>query len=333
MVLLFSSILAGESKEYLTIKRAAQLAADKKKMLVVEFWAPSCNPCMGLKRDIFDNSFYAEFINKQFHLIKVSPADSVYKPLWKYYNLEYQSTVIYVDAHGNEMDRTVGYNGDRDGYIAVMKEIARRKNLYKDVVRQYRRDTLNVSNGYAMARKLATRYEFHDALKLFQRVLHSDPKNNLGRQAECIFRIAEIDLTLTGSFTKMRDFVTTFPKNPFAPKAYVYLINDLMNKQDKTGCLSFCESGLSKYPDSWEILNKYAWAICTFKIKEDYPKALSMVQKSISLNPARPGTYSTEAWIHFEMGDKAKAIQLQKMAVKIFPDAGFVKDLATFENN
>ena len=92
-----------------------------------------------------------------------------------------------------------------------------------------------------------------------------------------------------------------------------------------------CERGFRMYPDSWEILNKYAWALYSFKVQEEYPKALSMVQKSISLNPSRAATYSTEAWIHFEMGDTQKAIQLLKKGKEIYTDRSFVKDLETFE--
>jgi tetratricopeptide (TPR) repeat protein len=146
-----------------------------------------------------------------------------------------------------------------------------------------------------------------------------------------MFKIAEMEFTRTGNLKKMKEFIDTGSKSHFGPKAYVYLINDLISKKDKTGCLAICEAGFSRYPDSWDILNKYAWAIYTFKIQKEYPKALSMVQKSISLNPSRPGTYSTEAWIYFEMGNREKAIELQKKAIELFPDHGFLQDLETFE--
>jgi tetratricopeptide (TPR) repeat protein len=284
-----------------------------------------------MKRDIFENKIHAEFVHKYFFLLQVSPADSVYNSLWKYFHLEYQSSVIYIDKNGNEIDRTVGYNGDRDAYLNMMKDIAYGKNLYKDVVKKFRRDKLNVLNCCLMARKLASRYELEEAVNMYNKILSYDSANKLGFRAECMFKIAEMELTRTGNLKKMKEFVDTGSKNPFGPKAYLYLINDLINKKDQTDCLSICKAGFSRYPDSWEILNKYAWAICTFKIQEEYPKALSMVQKSISLNPSRPGTYSTEAWIHFEMGNREKAIQLQKRAIEIFPDRSFVQDLEIFE--
>lgn len=334
MILVFSFVLqsqAGETKERLYVKSAARKAAQEHKLLAFEFWSPSCGSCMAMKRDIFENKIHSSTVEKYFLLVPVSPADSIYNSFWNYFKLEYQSSVIYIDKNGNEIDRTVGYNGDRDGYLKLLKVIAYGKNLYKDVLRKYRRDTLRLSNCLLMARKLAARYELEEAGRLYKRILSSDPADKQRLRAECLFNIAEMEYTLNGKLTKMREFVDTGSKNTFAPRAYVYLINDRINKQDKDGCLAICEAGLSKYPDSWGILNKYAWALCTFKIQKEYPKALTMVQQSIALNPSRPGTYSTEAWIHFEMGDTEKAIQLTKKAIEIYPDPGFVRDLETFE--
>jgi tetratricopeptide (TPR) repeat protein len=335
LMILFVTLIvqcqAGESKEKIFIAKAAQQAAKEHKLLAIEFWAPSCNPCIGMKRDIFENTVQAEFVHKYFRVLPLSPADSVYTSLWNYFHLEYQSTVIYVDKHGNEIDRTVGYTGDRDAYITLMNDIASGKNLYAPVLKKYRRDTLNVLQCCLMARKLASRYEPEEAEKLYKRILALDPSDKHGLRAECLFKTAEMELTRSGNLKKMREFVDTASKNPFAPKAYVYLINDLLSNKDAHGCLAICEAGFNTYPDSWEILNKYAWAIYSFKKQDEYPKALRMVQKSISLNPSRPGTYSTEAWIHFEMGDKVKAIELQKKAIALFPDRGFLQDIKTFE--
>lgn len=334
MILFFSLLLhsyAGETKDKTFIKNTAHKAAKEHKLLAIEFWSPSCGSCMAMKRDIFENKMHAEFVRKYFFLVQVSPADSIYNSLWNYFHLEFQSSVIYIDKNGNEIDRTVAYDGDRDAYLNMIKDIAHGRNLFKDVVKNYRKDKANVLNCCLMAGKLGSRNKLEEAAKLYNRILFTDSTDMYGLRTECMFKIAEIEFIRNGNLEKMRKFVSTGPKNPFAPKAYVYLINDLISKKDNTGCLTICRDGFSKYPDSWEILNKYAWAICTFKIQEEYTKALTMVQKSISLNPGRPGTYSTEAWIHFAMGDKAKAIELLKKAIEIFPDRGFLQDLKTFE--
>jgi thioredoxin-related protein len=334
LVFLFPLILQNQDKETndeIFIKNAAQKTAEEGKSLAIEFWSPSCNPCMALKRDIFENKIQSAFVHKYFSVVQLSPADSTYDSLCKYFNLKAQSTVVYVDKNGNEIDRTVGYNGDKDAYLNIMKEISSGKNLYKDVLKKYYEDTLNAVNCSRMARKSASRYELQKAMNLYKNILDYDQSDTFNLRAECMFKIAEMDLMYSGSLEKLREYVTRDTKNPFAPKAYVYLINDLINKKDKSGCLAICEDGFNKYPDSWEILNKYAWALCSFTVEEEYPKALTMVQKSISLNPSRPGTYSTEAWIHYKMGNREKAIELQKKAIEIFPDRSFTQDLETFE--
>ncbi len=55
------------------------------------------------------------------------------------------------------------------------------------------------------------------------------------------------------------------------------------------------------------------------------------VQKSIGLNPGKPGTSSTGAWIHYEMGDRQKAIDATKKATDIFHDRVILRDLETFQ--
>jgi tetratricopeptide (TPR) repeat protein len=321
-------------KEVVTfINDAVNKAKAADKVLIIEFWAPECGPCIRLKRDIFNHSMTKEFLDSSFVIVPVSPADSIYKPLWNHFNLNYQSSVIFIDQKGNEVDRTVSYNSDRDLYLNFLKEVSAGKNLFNDVISAYQKDTSNITNSYLMANKLFLRYQLNDAIKQYNKVIKSDPDNKLGFNPECTYKIAESELTLTGNMDKMREFVKTDNKNNFAPKAYEYLISDLTNKADTLNCISLCKEAFDKYPESWEILNKYAWAICTFKIKNDYQKALSMVQKSVSLNPYRPGTYSTEAWIHFEMGNKEKAIELQKKAIEIYPLPAYFQDLEKFKSN
>ncbi len=240
--------------------------------------------------------------------------------------------VIYIDKNGNEIDRTVSYNSDRDSYLNFLKDAAVGKNSFGNILSAYQKDTLNVPNTYLMANKLFFRYQLKEAIKQYNKILVLDPDNKFGFNPECSYKIAESELTLTGNLDKMREFIKTDLKDSFVPKAYEYLINDLINKGDSLNCITLCKEAFDKYPDSWEILNKYAWAICTFKIKKDYQKALDMVQKSIILNRNRPGTYSTEAWIHFEMGNKEKAIELQNKAIEIYPLPAYIQDLEKFKS-
>lgn len=318
-----------EVKSYL--RDAVNKVKATEKTLLIEFWAPECGPCIRLKKDVFENQDTKELLAKNFYLVQVSPADSIYKKLWNYFQLSYQSTIIFINNNGIEIDRTVSYDGNRDVYINFLNEVAAQQNLFIDIYSTYLKDSTDVKVNYQLANKYFFRYQLQDAIRQYKKVIDLDRGNKLGFSSESKYKIAECELMQSGKLDKMKEYISEESESKFAPKAYEYLISDLINKKDTSNCLTMCEESLSKHPDSWEILNKYAWAICTFKIKSDYQKALSMVQRSIELNPFRSGTYSTEAWIQFEMGNKAKAIELQNKAIEIYPNQSYIQDLNKFK--
>jgi tetratricopeptide (TPR) repeat protein len=71
--------------------------------------------------------------------------------------------------------------------------------------------------------------------------------------------------------------------------------------------------------------------IYTFKITNEYSKALDMVQTAIKINPDKANYYNTEAWIHYGLSDKKSTIEAQKKAVGLNPNPTYIKELATFE--
>jgi len=185
-----------EKEEIRFISDAVKEAKVANKLLIIEFWAPECEPCIRLKQDVLENGKNMEFLNNNFVLVKVSPADSVYKSLWNYYNLEYQSTVIFLDMNGNEIDRSVSYNGNSEEYLNFLKEVSSGRNLYSVVYSTYMKDTLNVNSNYILAQKLIFRNRIKDAINKFNNVLLYDPENTKGHNSECRFRIAECEQLL-----------------------------------------------------------------------------------------------------------------------------------------
>lgn len=320
-----------EKQENVFINKAIREAKAANKLLILDFWSPGSATSVALKKEIFDNEKFTGFLDKNFIVNKLSPSDSVYLPLMKRFNVDLQCTVIVMDKNGNEVDRSVGYDGNRDSYINYLKDVSEGKNLYSVVFQTYKKDTMNVRNNYVLAKKYLFRYQLKDAIGLFSRVLALDPDNKQGLNPECRFRIAESELYLTGSINGMQEYVKSNLNKQWVPRAYGYLIDHFINQNDATNCISTCEEACYKYPDNSEILNKYSRAIISFRMKKDYEKALAMVRKSISLNPENASFYFTEAWIFYEMGDKARAVQLKNRAIELFPNTTSIQDPEKFE--
>jgi tetratricopeptide (TPR) repeat protein len=331
MMFYVTPVLFGqETTDNIYFLNTVQLAKKENKILIIEFWGPTCGPCIKLKRDIFDNDKNKDFLDKYFLIIKLSPADAAYESLFKYFKLTYESSVLYFDKDGNEIERTIGYDGDKESYLNFLKDVACGRNLYKNVLNKYQQNSSDAMSNYLLAKKLSFRYQFEKANKYFSNVLINDPEDTNGLHAECRFKIAENELITKGKIDKLQEYIKIDVKNDFIPKAYIYLINDLHNKKDAINCLKTCDEAYAKYPENQEILNKYAWMICSFKINKDYTKALDLVQKAIDMNPESANYYATQAWLFYESGDKEKAIKSMEKAIALNPHPTFKDDLKKF---
>jgi tetratricopeptide (TPR) repeat protein len=185
-----------EKQEIRFINEAVGKAKELNKLLILEFTAPECGACLRLKEDIFENEECAGFLDDNFIVVSVSPSEPVYKLLWDHFRLENPSSSIILDQNGNEIDRTVSYNNNRDGYLELLKDVSQGKNLYSIVLAAYKKDTLNVRNNYLLAEKLMFRNQIKEAIKHYNNVLMYDPDNGFNLNHNCRLKIAESSFIL-----------------------------------------------------------------------------------------------------------------------------------------
>jgi thioredoxin-related protein len=185
-----------EKQEIRFINEAVAKAKNLNKLLILEFAAPESASCIRLKEDIFENKESAMFINDNFVVVSVTPSDPVYKPLWDHFKLENQSTAIILDQNGNEIERTVSYNNNREDYLEFLNDVSQGKNLYSIVLAAYEKDPLNVRNNFLLAEKLMFRNQIKEAIKHYNNVLMYDPDNGFGLNRNCRLKIAESSLIL-----------------------------------------------------------------------------------------------------------------------------------------
>jgi tetratricopeptide (TPR) repeat protein len=319
-------------KNHLFVNEHIKTLDNDSKTLIVEFWAPTCSPCIKLKNDIFDNDQNLGFLNENFVLVKVSPSDSIYKSLYKYYNLNAQSSVLFFNTNGAEIERSVGYDGNKDAYMSFLNDITKRENLYNDLYKNYVDDSTDLKYNYLLAKKLLFRYENKKAIEHFNYILKNDSDNEYGYHSECLFRIAEYEFLNRENIKDLECYVNSFSDNEFSPQAYLYLINHFKNKNDHKGSVTTSAEALCKFPFNADLLNKHAWNIYLFKIEEDYKEALEMIDKAISINPNNAGYWDTQAWLYFEIGESEKAAQSEQKAVDLYPHSAYKQALKKFKS-
>jgi hypothetical protein len=179
-----------EKQEIKFINEAVALTKNSGKLVIIEFWAPGCSTSVRLKDEIFENTKTSQFLNNNFILAKVSPDNPLYDPLRRHLRIEFRNSVLILDQNGNEIDRTVSYDGNKEAYLKFLSEVSAGKNLYNVVIAAYRKDTLDVLNNYLLANKLLIRYSLKDAIKKYNNVLLYDKHDLLGLNKECKLKIA-----------------------------------------------------------------------------------------------------------------------------------------------
>lgn len=337
LLIITSLILSSCQKEGEVIKNHPYVdnlinTLDNNKTLIIEFWSPSCAPCIKLKNDIFDNDQNKAFLTDNFILFKVSPSDSIYKLLFNYYKLEVQSSVLFFNAKGEEIERSVGYDGNKHAYISFLEDIAKKENLFSDIYKNYLDDPTNLTYNYLLAKKQLFRYENEKAVKLFNYILKNDPEDKFGYYSESSFRIAEYEFLNSGEIEKLKDYVNSFNDKEYAPQAYLYLINHYKNIDDHKNSVITSGEALRKFPLNPDLLNKHAWNIHLFKIEEDYMDALEMIDKAIQINPTVAGYWDTQAWLYFELGESEKACLSEQKAIELYPHNVYKQALDKFKS-
>jgi len=178
-----------EKQDIRFINEAVASAKQANKLLILEFTSPGCVSCVMLNKDIFLNEENSRFLTENFKIIQVSPSDSVYSPLLNRFGLDNQSSVIFFDHNGNELDRTVNYDGNKEAYLEFVRNVSQGKNLYSVVLSAYEKDTLDVHNCYLMAEKFRFRNMPINSIRQYRKVLASDRNNKYGLNQDCLMKI------------------------------------------------------------------------------------------------------------------------------------------------
>jgi len=189
-----------EKQEIRFLNEAVASAKQANKLLILEFTSPGCVSCDMLNKDIFLNESNRQFLSDNFIIVSVTPADSVYIPLLNRFGCDKQSNVIFFDHNGNELDRTVNYNGNRQAYLDFVRDVSQGKNLYSVVLSAYRKDTLNVQNCYLMAEKYRFRNQPVNAIAQYRKVMASDRENQYGLNKACSLKIEEARLMQANAY-------------------------------------------------------------------------------------------------------------------------------------
>lgn len=119
----------------------------------------------------------------KFVSLRVTVSDKDYKQYREDYGVRGTPTALFLDDQGKEIDRIVGFDGEKDEYFETVKDYENGKNTLTVLLAQIEMSPEDVDINYKMAQKYLDRYELDKSQPYFEKVLELDPENKVFQSA------------------------------------------------------------------------------------------------------------------------------------------------------
>jgi tetratricopeptide (TPR) repeat protein len=248
------------------------------------------------------------------------------KPISKQFHLGGIPTVVIMDPKGQEVDRIIGYEGDRSEWLKALLASLYGIDTIGDLQSRYEaKSDLKIAHQLAQkfldrgdgatslawvvkARSLKPDSETDSKLTLIQgeATLFTDPPKG----AEMLLKLA----TAPGSplaldaFQTLSAFYKRQARNATSPEE---------KQKAKAARLEVFHAVVTAQPANPDVLSDYAWYCAGEGIELD--KALTAAQKAVELKPKDGDALSTLAEVQFKLGKKDDAVATIAKAIALSP--------------
>ncbi len=359
-ILIYMSIFSCSGKQevdFLSIglEEAFDVAKQKDKLVMVDFFSKTCMPCVRLVNTVFKDKLISKYINQQFISVKLT-ADTHdnYWELREYYNVVGLPTVIFFNSEGNEIDRNCGFNGDKKQYYQTIKDYVSNKNTLLILLANYKSDSLSIENNYNLAMKYVTRDELIKSYQYFSNVLNFDKNDQYGYHEKSQLYLALYKIRFDDEKSLLLNIIANSDNNEDVKLGYDYLFNFYEKHKDTSNYIVACNAAISRLPARdvayWRLLNhyksindismylstckiaianmpsnssyyrNYARAVYQYKLIDNYDEAIEISKTALDINPDLDKIWYTLSLIYNELGYSDNATKAIEAAIKINPN-------------
>lgn len=234
----------------------------------------------------------------------------------KKFNIPGYPTVLMLNSDGEEIDRIVGFDGDRDKYLATIKDYSEGRNTLADFKKRIVQTPTDVALNHNLAKKLLYRGEPAEARIYFQKVLELDSQNQFGFYDEASYRLATFAAS-EGNIAPMEKFFKNYSGDDYMSGAVSRLIRHYQKAEQPQKVMQVFDRALSKLSDNPSMLNRYSWFVFENEVRERYDHAITMAQKAVEIAPDADHIWDTLAQLQFANGNTEAAITAIKKAIEI----------------
>jgi len=281
---------------------------------------------------VFNDKEIGHYINENFISLRFVSGDSNTRKFRQEFRVPGYPTVILFDSSGQEIERLIGFNNDKEAYYEKLLNYAQGINTLRALRDSFQQDSNNVDLNYKLGMRHIDRYEYQKALPYLENVLNLDPGNQSGYHDDCLFYKAIYQARYADNVQPLRKYLAGDPEKKYLLNGYFTLIGYYQQQEDTVMSLATYQEAIDRLPQNTTFLNSCAWYIYTNKIERKYDWAISLAQKAVQIDPEADHIWDTLAWLYYEKGELSKAVAAMTKAVELAPDqTSYKENLAKFQ--
>lgn len=300
-------------------------AKSQNQYVFVDFYTTWCGPCKRLDKITYQDAAVVEFLGSTV-AVKYDAEKGVGIELAKEYKVGAYPTLVIIGPDGNEVDRHIGYLGPED-FVTVLEGYTRGIGTLSEYEEKLAANPEDLELMSMVAFKYADRAMAEEAVTLFEKIMAADPDDKLGKRAEMIYGMGEVNYDVYEFETARAYFKRLMKEYPDTEwwedgtRRLAYAEAKLGNNDEAVAAY---QAYVDRHPDDPGALNGIAWFCAQRGIGLDV--ALAAGLKAVKLSNRDPGILDTLAEVYYARGEYDDAIKIGKEARESDPDDQYFND-------
>jgi tetratricopeptide (TPR) repeat protein len=282
-------------------------------------------PCKELDRDVFQDQQVGAYVNANLVSVKIHGKKGEGPEIATRFGLRGYPTVLFLGQNGEEIERILGFDGDRDTYFQMIRDYAVGRNTFDDLQNRIKANPEDVEVNFRLAKKHVAKYEEEQAQHYFQAVVQLDPDDRYGFAEESQCHLAVFAARTGKSSAALQEFISSTQNTKLLKMSYVTLLGLMKRSKNSDEVIAAYEKAVARLSGDANLMNGFAWYIYEENLADYYDRGIEIARRALEIEPNSSGIWDTLAWLYFENGDRGKAVAAMKRAAELDPDTEIFK--------
>jgi tetratricopeptide (TPR) repeat protein len=276
---------------------------------------------------VWQDEEVGNFVNEKFIPLRITPSDKGYRQTRADYKVRGTPTVLLLNPQGEEIDRTIGFDGKRDAYFQTIQDLSQGKDTLLSLMAKLEENSDNVEANFKIGKRYIDRHEWENVQPHFAKVLEKDPEDEKGFKSESTYNLAVFELRINSKIEPLQNFIANSADKEILHKAYTNLVAHFIRTKKLDSASELYEEAMEKLTDNAALMTDYAMFVFTSQVEDKYERGIELAKKAMVLAPDDEevlfSSYYCLISYYKNMKDKEKYFGIYEVALQKLPKNTF----------